>query len=95
MAKQVRLSKEQLERILSSRLMLKDPKFLIERAGSRLVGDIVSPTFKGKRDHERQKMIWDALDNELGAEAGGQHRPTSARPVADGRELGLTYLLTS
>ena len=38
-------------------------------AGGRFVGDIVSGSFKGKRDHERQKLIWDALDAELGAES--------------------------
>ena len=69
MAKSRTITKERLERILSSRLALKEPVFLIERVGDRLVGDIISATFKGKRDHERQNLIWDALDDELGPDA--------------------------
>lgn len=63
------LTKTRLRSILSRRLRLEDPKFIIEDAGGRLVGDIISPTFAGKRDRERQEMIWDALRAELGDDA--------------------------
>ena|SRR5688572_16452417 len=69
MAKQSTLTKERLARILTARLSLKDPAFHLEKAGGRLVGDVVSPSFRGRRDHERQQMIWDALDAELGSES--------------------------
>jgi stress-induced morphogen len=64
-----KLTKEQLERILTTRLSLEDPQFFLQKAGGRLVGNIVSPSFKGKRDYGRQTMIWNALDEELGAES--------------------------
>jgi stress-induced morphogen len=69
MATQTKLTKAQLEKILTSRLNLKSPEYLLTKVGGRLVGNIVSPSFKGKRDHERQEMIWDALETELGAGA--------------------------
>ncbi len=37
--------------------------------GVKLSGSIVSSTFKGKKDHERQHIIWDALEDEFGAES--------------------------
>lgn len=65
----VRLTKENLEELLTRRLRLKNAEFYLEKVGNRLVGEIVSPTFRGKRDHERQSLIWDALDAELGADS--------------------------
>src|SRR5438552_18378006 len=64
-----KLTNHELQEILQTRLRLKDPFFQLEKAGSRISGNIVSPSFKGKRDHERQKLIWDALTDELGDEA--------------------------
>src|SRR5437762_1385475 len=64
------LTKSKLRAILSRRLRLADPKFIIEKAGGRLVGDIISPSFAGKRDRERQELIWGALEAELGPDAG-------------------------
>jgi acid stress-induced BolA-like protein IbaG/YrbA len=64
-----KLTKEKLEEILTQKLGLAAPTFHLEKVGGQLVGDLISPTFKGKRDHERQKLIWDALDAELGAES--------------------------
>ncbi len=63
------ITAKKLEEILARRLQLKDPEFQLEKIGSLLVGNIVSPTFKGKRDHERQQMIWDGLEAELGRES--------------------------
>jgi acid stress-induced BolA-like protein IbaG/YrbA len=67
MAEIARLTKAELERILTRKLSLKDPQFFLEQYGSLLGGDIISSTFKGKRDHQRQDMIWDALEAELGS----------------------------
>jgi len=64
-----KLTRKKLEAVLSNRLCLKAPQFLLEKTGGRLVGDIVSASFRGRRDYERQKMIWDALEAEFGAEA--------------------------
>lgn len=69
MAKLTKLSGERLEGVLAKRLSLRDPVFHLERVGGRWVGDVISPSFKGKRDHQRQKMIWDALEADLGAES--------------------------
>jgi acid stress-induced BolA-like protein IbaG/YrbA len=73
MAKQLKsragLTKADLERILTARLALKEPRFFLEKVGNRLVGNIISVTFKGKKDHDRQAMIWDALEEELGPES--------------------------
>jgi acid stress-induced BolA-like protein IbaG/YrbA len=64
-----KLTKDKLKQILTNQLKLEEPEFRLEKAGSRLVGNVISATFKGKRDHERQRMIWDALTAELGPEA--------------------------
>ena len=63
------LTKKKLEELLTHRLELADPEFHLERSGRRLVGHVISPTFRGRRDHERQNLIWDALEASLGAEA--------------------------
>lgn len=60
------MSHQKLKSILTRRLKLKDAQFHLEGKG-RVSGNIVSITFAGKRDHQRQQMIWDALDDELGA----------------------------
>jgi acid stress-induced BolA-like protein IbaG/YrbA len=64
-----KLTKGKLEKLLAQKLGLKSPEFRLENAGGRLVGDIISPSFKGKRDHERQELIWNALESEFGAES--------------------------
>ena len=69
MAKKARLTETRLAEILKRRLALKDPEFHFERVGGRIIGDIVSASFKGKRDHERQQLIWDVLEAEVGAES--------------------------
>jgi acid stress-induced BolA-like protein IbaG/YrbA len=63
------LNKNRVEQVLADALNLRDPEFRLEMAGGRISGSIISSTFKGKRDRERQKMIWDALEGEFGAEA--------------------------
>ena len=63
------LTKDRLTQILVRALKPDEPDVRLEKAGGRFSGDVVSASFKGKRDHERQKMIWDALDAALGAES--------------------------
>ena len=61
------LSKHQLEDALTNRLRLSEPQFLLERMGRKWSGNIISTTFKGKKDLERQQMLWDALEAAFGA----------------------------
>jgi acid stress-induced BolA-like protein IbaG/YrbA len=63
------MSKIKLQQLLSQNLALHHPLFRLERIGSKLAGSIISDTFRGKSDRARQKMIWDALDAELGPES--------------------------
>jgi len=63
------MSKVKLQQLLRRRLQLSQPAFRLERIGSKLAGSIISETFKGKSARQRQKMIWDALDAELGADS--------------------------
>src|SRR5256885_14597537 len=60
------MTHDKLKEILARRLKLRDPQFRLEGRG-RVSGSVVSSTFAGKGDSQRQKMIWDALDVELGA----------------------------
>jgi acid stress-induced BolA-like protein IbaG/YrbA len=60
------MSHQKLKEILTRRLKLKNPQFRLEGRG-RISGSLVSATFTGKGDHQGQQMIWDALDEELGA----------------------------
>jgi acid stress-induced BolA-like protein IbaG/YrbA len=59
------MSHVKLKQILTRRLRLKSPRFHLE-GRARISGSVVSSTFAGKGDHERQRMIWDALDKVLG-----------------------------
>jgi len=63
------MSKVKLQQLLSQSLGLRQPVFKLEKIGSKLAGSIISETFKGIPDRVRQKMIWDALDDKLGAES--------------------------
>jgi acid stress-induced BolA-like protein IbaG/YrbA len=60
------MSHDKLKEILIRRLRLRDPHFRLEGRG-RVSGSVVSATFDGRGDSDRQRMIWDALDEELGA----------------------------
>lgn len=54
---------------LTEDLHLKSPEFHLSVGRSGLInGHIVSSTFKGKRDRQRQGMIWDALEFAFGRE---------------------------
>jgi acid stress-induced BolA-like protein IbaG/YrbA len=65
MEQQNKLTKEGLEKILTKRLLLKDPEYHLRKIGGRLVGNIISPTFRRVPDHKRQEMIWKALTDAL------------------------------
>ncbi len=58
-------TKNQLEGILTNRLSLDNPEYHLQKVGGRLVGNIISPTFRRKPDHKRQEMIWNALEDEF------------------------------
>lgn len=58
-----------IETILTDRLKLEQPDFKLESAGSKVSGSVISPTFRGMPDSERQRLLWDALDAEYGPES--------------------------
>jgi acid stress-induced BolA-like protein IbaG/YrbA len=63
------INKGTLQKILVDELGLKEPRFKLEKYGSHWNGSIISKSFHRKGDHQRQKMIWDALRSALGEEA--------------------------
>jgi acid stress-induced BolA-like protein IbaG/YrbA len=63
------MSKVRLQELLGKSLKLAHPVFHLDRIGGRFSGSIVSPSFAGKSDLERQQMIWDALGKEVGPES--------------------------
>ncbi|MGC8625724.1 MAG: hypothetical protein ACP5VQ_10745 [Phycisphaerae bacterium] len=69
MPKSLKITKNQLEGILTKRLSLDNPEYHLQKVGGRLVGNIISPTFRRKSDHNRQEMIWNALEGELGKQS--------------------------
>jgi hypothetical protein len=62
----LKLNKETITKVLTRELGLRTPEFHLRRAGELIVGAIVSPTFHGHGDHQRQSEIWDALDGAFG-----------------------------
>ena len=65
----VKDSVAEIQSVLSKRLKLKAPRFALESAGAKVSGSIVSASFRGMTDSQRQQSIWDALDAEYGAQA--------------------------
>lgn len=63
------LTERMLQSMLTRRLALRDAQFFLEKVGGRLIGNVVSPSFSGKRDLERQQLLWDALPAELGPDS--------------------------
>ena len=64
-----KITKTGIQKELTDRLSLKSPEFRLSAIGGRINGHIISPTFKGKRDHKRQDMIWDSLNAAFGSNA--------------------------
>jgi acid stress-induced BolA-like protein IbaG/YrbA len=60
------MSKVKLQSLLTTRLGLREPIFRLERIGMKWAGSIISESFKGKSPAQRQKMLRDALEAELG-----------------------------
>jgi len=63
-----RLTKARVEQLLISGLQLEDARFTLEKVGARICGHVISPTFQGLGDYDRQKRMWDVLEVELGRE---------------------------
>jgi acid stress-induced BolA-like protein IbaG/YrbA len=61
------VNKKQLESVLTHRLKLKTPQFVLEKVGQKWSGNVISPSFNGIRDEERQRLLWDALEAEFGS----------------------------
>ena len=63
-------SKTKLEKVLTARLGLEDPEFFLEKlSDGKLSGNIVSDTFRGMDSIDRQRNIWDALQQEFGEDS--------------------------
>ena len=62
-------SKAAIQLVFMKRLKLQTPVFQLELDGAKVCGVIISPSFRGMPDSERQRQIWDALHEEFGAEA--------------------------
>lgn len=60
------MSKTKLTEILTRRLRLKRPRFVLRTDGRWYYGNVISDTFKGKTNFQRQRMIHDALEAEVG-----------------------------
>ena len=59
----------EIQSALTRRLNLQTPRFALESAGTKVSGSIISPSFRGMADSERQRRIWDALSEEYGPES--------------------------
>ena len=61
------MTKPRLEAILRKRLSLRSPRFELRKWDRKMVsGSVISETFRGKGDHQRQRMLRDAVEAELG-----------------------------
>ena len=56
-----------IQAALSRALKLLTPRFVLESAGTKVSGSIISATFRGLADSERQRRIWDAVDRKYGS----------------------------
>ena|SRR5882672_2735023 len=68
-----KITSSSLRKLLTSELRLKSPEFHLSAGRAGLInGHIVSPTFKGMRDRQRQGLLWDALEFAFGRDAAKQ-----------------------
>jgi acid stress-induced BolA-like protein IbaG/YrbA len=58
-----------LQSALTRRLNLQAPRFALESAGTKVSGSIISASFRGMTDSDRQRRIWDALREEYGPQS--------------------------
>jgi acid stress-induced BolA-like protein IbaG/YrbA len=64
------VDENELKTCLIEDLALEDPSFELERLPSgKISGAVISPSFRGQTDTERQRRIWDVLDKHFGAES--------------------------
>ena len=64
------MTQQQLQDVLTKRLGLSTPRFELEvQPGGKISGSVISNSFLGQSDSDRQKRIWDALDQEFGGES--------------------------
>jgi acid stress-induced BolA-like protein IbaG/YrbA len=63
-----RVTTSQIESALTAELHLKEPRFRLEKYGTRIFGSVISPTFKRKNHMRRHTMIFDALEKVLGSD---------------------------
>ena len=59
----------EIQSVLTRRLNLQAPRFELEPSGTKVSGSIISSSFRGVADSERQRRIWDALHDEYGPES--------------------------
>ena len=59
----------EVQSVLAQLLHLETPRFALESAGMKVSGSIISPSFRGMRDSERQRRVWDALQAEYGSQS--------------------------
>jgi acid stress-induced BolA-like protein IbaG/YrbA len=63
------MSITRLQQLLTRKLKLKAPRYVLTRDGHYINGSVISESFRGKGDLQRQLAIWGALEAELGEEA--------------------------
>jgi acid stress-induced BolA-like protein IbaG/YrbA len=64
------MTEQELQDILTQQLGLASPRFELERLpGGKISGSVVSDSFRGLTDSDRQDRIWSALDEALGEQA--------------------------
>lgn len=66
------LTQSKLKALLTGALKLRDPRFVLERNGTMVSGSIISESFAGNDDLERQVAIRDAVDAALGSKSREQ-----------------------
>ena len=63
------MTKPRLQTLLRNRLKLRSPRFRMRKDGEMVSGSIISETFRGKDDLQRQRMLRRAVEAELGEDA--------------------------
>jgi acid stress-induced BolA-like protein IbaG/YrbA len=64
-----KLTQARLKEVLTRRLKLRNPTFILEHSGRRISGSVIDEAFKRRDDLRRQNKIWDALEAEFGPAA--------------------------
>jgi len=60
---------EEVETALRKRLNLESPRFVLDDLNQVVSGSIISPSFAGQDDLQRQQWVWQALEAEWGEKA--------------------------